>query len=211
MDIWLGNMRYEEQKQFFEKCYSNNRHGWGTAKISNNIQSFLLKVKKNNANNFLDVGCGEGKYTILAQNMGFNAYGIDYIQKAIEKAKSRSKGLKCNFIFDDFFEYNFKRKFDAVLDSGFLHHIKKTDWPVYTKKLLGLTKPNSYYMLSCFSEKDTTHKRAKQHLIHYDHYDYFFSRSDIGRLFSKYFRIIKINEESNPSGKCFYDCLMQKF
>ena len=34
----------------------------------------------------MDVGCGEGKYTILAQQMGFQAYGIDYIQRAIERA-----------------------------------------------------------------------------------------------------------------------------
>jgi hypothetical protein len=91
-----------------------------------------------------------------------------------------------------------------------LHHIKKTDWPTYTKKLLKITKSGSNYILSCFSEKDRTHKRTKQHLIHYNHYDYFFSRSDIGKLFSKKFRIIKINEEAYPSGKCFLNCLMQR-
>ncbi len=204
-------MRYEEQKQFFEKCYSYGRHGWGTSKVSENIKDYLSTIKKNKVNNLLDIGCGEGKYTILAQKLGFQACGIDYIQKAIEAAKKRSGNLKCNFILNDFFKQDFKTKFDAVLDSGFLHHIKKTDWPVYTKRLLKLTKPDSYYILSCFSEKDLTHKRAKQHLIHYDHYDYFFSRADIGKLFSKEFQIIKINEESYPSGKCFYNCLMQKY
>ena len=201
-------MKYEEQKQFFEKCYSYSRHGWSTNKISLDIKNFLTKIPKGK---FLDIGCGEGKYTILAQKLGFQAHGIDYTQKAIEKAKQKAQSLKCSFITNDFFKQKFSNKFDAVLDSGFLHHIKKTDWPVYKKKLLGLTRPSAHYILSCFSEKDTTHKRAKQHLIHYNHYDYFFSREDIGKLFSKDFKIIKINEEAYPSGKSFYNCLMQKF
>ncbi len=199
-------MRYEEQKQFFQKCYNFKRHGWGTNKISPQIKKYLTKIKQGN---LLDIGCGEGKYTRLASQLGFKAIGIDYITKAIESAKKRSKN--CSFILNDFFKQKFKNKFDAVLDSGFLHHVKKTDWPLYKKRILKLTKPGSSYVLSCFSEKDTTHKRAKQHLIHYDHYDYFFSRSDIGKLFSKNFKIIKINEESYPSGKSFYNCLMEKF
>ncbi len=198
-------MKYEEQKQFFEKCYFHSRHDWSTNKISPQVKQFLQKINKGL---FLDIGCGEGKYTILAQKLGFKSYGIDYIQKAIEKAKKSS--TKCNFIINDFFKEKFKNKFDTILDSGFLHHIKKTDWPIYSKKLLKLTKKNSHYILSCFSEKDLTHKRKKQHLIHYNHYDYFFSKEDIGKLFSKNFRIIKINEENYPSGKCFYNCLMQK-
>ena len=201
-------MKYEQQKQFFEKCYLYNRHGWGTNKISLNIKNFLKKTQKGT---FLDIGCGEGKYTMLAQKLGFKANGIDYIQKAIEKAKKKAKTLRCSFINNDFFKYNFKTRFDTILDSGFLHHIKKTDWPIYTKKLLKITKSGSHYILSCFSEKDLTHKRAKQHLIHYNHYDYFFSKEDIGKLFSKQFRIIKINEENYPTGKSLYNCLMQKY
>lgn len=204
-------MKYEEQKQFFEKCYNYKRYGWSTNKISPDIKNFLLKAKQSAKRNlFLDIGCGEGKYTILAQQIGFDAFGIDYIKKAIETAQNKAKNLKCNFINNDFFEYNFKTKFDVILDSGFLHHIKKTDWPLYIKKVLSLARPEGNYILSCFSEKDLTHKRTKRHLIHYDHYDYFFSREDIGKLFSKNFRILKINEESYPSGKCFYNCLMQR-
>ena len=157
-------MRYEEQKQFFEKCYYYGRHGWSANKISSQIKRFLLKIKKQGS--LLDVGCGEGKYTILAQKLGFNALGIDYIQKAILTAKKKAKNLKCNFIHNDFFKEKFKTKFDVVLDSGFLHHIKKTDWPVYMKRLLKITNKDSHYILSCFSEKDLTHKRTKQHLIH---------------------------------------------
>lgn len=203
-------MKYEEQRQFFEKCYLKGKHGWSTNKISPDVRNFLLKIK-HDSNTFLDIGCGEGKYTMLAEKLGFDAYGIDYISRVIETAKKKAEGLKCSFINNDFFKHKFSIKFDAVLDSGFFHHIKKTDWGIYTKKLLDLTKPKGYYILSCFSEKDLTHKRTKQHLIHYNHYDYFFSKADIGKIFSKNFRVLKINEESYPSGKCFYNCLMQKY
>jgi 2-polyprenyl-3-methyl-5-hydroxy-6-metoxy-1,4-benzoquinol methylase len=200
-------MKYEQQKEFFQKCYFNQRHGWGTNKISPNIKNYLEKIQPGT---LLDIGCGHGKYTILSQKLGFQSQGIDYIPSAIEKAKEKSEDLDCTFITNDFFKQKFTQKFDTVLDSGFLHHIKKIDWPLYTKKLLHLTKPKSNYILSCFSEKDTTHKRAKRHLIHYNHYDYFFSREDLGKLFAKNFKIIKINEEKSPLGKCFLNCLMER-
>jgi hypothetical protein len=37
---------------------------------------------------FLDVGCGPGTIVVLAKVMGFNPYGIDYMDKYVELAKT---------------------------------------------------------------------------------------------------------------------------
>jgi SAM-dependent methyltransferase len=75
----------------------------------------------------LDLGCGVGRQTILLQEFGFNSFGVDISQVALDKAKETSKAIgyemENNFILlkkiqlpfdDDFFDIGIS---DSVLDS----------------------------------------------------------------------------------------------
>lgn len=75
----------------------------------------------------LDLGCGVGRQTVLLQEFGFNSFGVDISQVALDKAKETSKALgynmENNFVLidkiqlpfdDDFFEIAIS---DSVLDS----------------------------------------------------------------------------------------------
>jgi SAM-dependent methyltransferase len=75
----------------------------------------------------LDLGCGVGRQTVLLQEFGFNSFGVDISQVALDKAKETSKALgyemEKNFIHlkkiqlpfdDDFFDIGIS---DSVLDS----------------------------------------------------------------------------------------------
>lgn len=75
----------------------------------------------------LDLGCGVGRQTVLLQEFGFNSFGVDISQVALDKAKKTSKALgynmENNFVLidkirlpfdDDFFEIAIS---DSVLDS----------------------------------------------------------------------------------------------
>ncbi len=41
----------------------------------------------------LDLGCGVGRQTFLLQEFGFDSFGVDISQVALEKAKETSKAL----------------------------------------------------------------------------------------------------------------------
>ena len=75
----------------------------------------------------LDLGCGVGRQTVLLQEFGFNSFGVDISQVALDKAKETSKALgynmENNFVLidkiqlpfdDDFFEIAIS---DSALDS----------------------------------------------------------------------------------------------
>lgn len=75
----------------------------------------------------LDLGCGVGRQTVLLQEFGFDSFGVDISQVALEKAKETSKALgykmENNFILIDKMQLPFDNDFfeiaisDSVLDS----------------------------------------------------------------------------------------------
>lgn len=75
----------------------------------------------------LDLGCGVGRQTILLQEFGFNSFGVDISQIALDKAKETSKALgynmENNFVLLDKIKLPFDNDFfdiaisDSVLDS----------------------------------------------------------------------------------------------
>lgn len=68
--------------------------------------------------NLLDLGCGSGRFSICAAQMGFNMVSIDIAPQAIEAAKQRARQLgitNINFLCEDMTNLPFKDKiFDYV-------------------------------------------------------------------------------------------------
>jgi|GEM_PF-2787535 len=79
------------------------------------IVTYLRKYK---AKNILDVGCGFGRLTNELNNKGFEATGIDINKNLIKTAKKNSKG---KFIHKNFFRFNPKKKFDAIITVALLN------------------------------------------------------------------------------------------
>lgn len=75
----------------------------------------------------LEVGCNIGNQLIMLEKQGFkNLYGIEIMPYAVEKAKSRTKGI--NIIQGSAFDIPFKDNyFDLVFTSGVLIHIDPKD------------------------------------------------------------------------------------
>ena len=72
-------------------------------------------MKINNLGTFFDLGCGTGRYSLLAASLGFDVIGGDYSNKAIEicneKIKLNSSELKIKFQHVDMFDLKFKPNF----------------------------------------------------------------------------------------------------
>lgn len=81
--------------------------------VEKKILSSLPKQSK-----ILDVGCGSGRFSIGAAQLGFSVTGIDITPAAIEAANKKAKDLKLNninFIIGDMTDIKFKdNEFDYV-------------------------------------------------------------------------------------------------
>jgi len=211
---------YKSQKEFFHRAYQNEVTPWPKIEPTREVNEFLLWImRENGPGRMLDLGCGEGRHSLLFQENGFNVVGVDYEPSALIKAKKRSQAASIgrfgspSFVAGDLFSLPFKKNiFDVVLDYGCLHHIKKNDFELYFGILLELLMPRGYFILSCFStafKHYAGEKRKRDWLVHKGHYDRFFRKSDFVPLFGSHFDILRIIEEKNGLS-AFYHVLMRR-
>ncbi len=87
----------------------------------------ILKERYSKANKILDAGCGEGRNLVYFLNNGFDVYGIDKNEKAIEMLQFVARSKKVNVTDNTFqvvglenipFESN---TFDHVICNAVLH------------------------------------------------------------------------------------------
>lgn len=139
----------------------------------------------------LDLGCGVGVQSIYLARRGFKTTGIDISETAIKIAKenaTRAK-VKVNFINADATNLSFlkNKKFDFILDLGNLHSLPKNKRRKYVAGIIKHTKQGSKFLLRCFSKCGTRKEFVRRRIG----FIYFFSKKDIEKLFSKYFKILE--------------------
>jgi len=114
--------------------------------------------------NVLDAGCGIGLYSFEIAKRGFNVTGIDIEKEKINTAKeiSEKAGIKINFLCDNLMKIKLKDKFDIIVCSEVLEHIKN-DKKVINNLSKLLTKDGKIIItvpkLSPYSKNITDYKR----------------------------------------------------
>ncbi len=115
------------------------KKGWGNKYPDSNIVSYyfnyikpLLQNETGRKPKMLDFGCGLGANTKFFYEQGFEVYGIDISELAIEKCIKNNGFNKDNFKSLNLFEYNtleeiFGIRFDLVVASETLYYFSKKD------------------------------------------------------------------------------------
>jgi ubiquinone/menaquinone biosynthesis C-methylase UbiE len=191
-----------KNRRFFAKAYETGYTPWSTSReVDEDAQDIIVSLGSPMPDErMLDLGCGEGRITVLFAKNGFVSYGIDYIPGAISKAKklAAETGVleKTHFLLGNALSLPFEPDcFKVVIDSGCFHHIPKRDWPLYFNNLLRVLKIGGCYLLVVFSLKDKhSHHSGRNWIYHKQHYDHFFSQEELEKLFRPWFRILKIRE-----------------
>ena len=194
-----------QKEEFFKKAYDlgdkriKEGYGW-PLEVDPQFKDFVKEIKKTlKSGNALDLGCGQGRHAIyLAQN-GFYAYGVDYIERAIEEAKQSAidQGVEnAEFEVMDVLKLDFPNDFfDVVLDWSVIDHIKPYYWPMYTTGISRVLKSGGYLILSEFSANDKRVKgKDKNFQEEEDHYNHYFRMDEIESLFGGEFDIVKTTE-----------------
>lgn len=75
--------------------------------------------------NFLDLGCGLGRHSVLFARNGFNVSCFDISKDAIERTKKwcEEENLKCNYMVGDMLKLPYKdNEFDCILCRNVISH-----------------------------------------------------------------------------------------
>ncbi len=220
----------EEQREYYDNEWAQiklsdkpGKSGWRTLVPAPDFVKFVSYLKENNIiGKVLDLGCGGGRHSILLAKNGFETYGIDFAETAIERAKlnARENSVEGNtkFIAGNTLNLPYANNFfDVINDDGCLHHIDPAQWPVYLRNITRVLKQNGILRIKAFSKncqyfKENTDKKSSQWIQLTDSgYTYFFSEQDIRQLFAGSFEIIELEENmhTETDAKKFFFCVMK--
>ncbi|MEK7498051.1 MAG: class I SAM-dependent methyltransferase, partial [Patescibacteria group bacterium] len=142
-----------KRKIVHEKYHSNrklqkrliNKHDFTYFNLLQVAVSYLPEAKR-----ILDIGCGVGTVSYYFGSMGKKVVGIDISKTAIELAKLNAKSLNVDknvkFKVIDFPDQNATGKFDLVLLSEVLEHLRDDNLAV--KKIYRLLRPKGLVIAS---------------------------------------------------------------
>jgi SAM-dependent methyltransferase len=105
----------------------------------------------------IDLGCGTGTNAITLAQHGWQVIGIDFIGKAIRKARSkaRQQGLKIDFLVGDVTRLEkISGLFDLVLDIGCFHNLPPAAKLKYVQNLERFLAPKGTFLLYGFTSAD---------------------------------------------------------
>jgi len=210
---------YQRQRGFFGEVYeSGGPTPWPSTEPTPAVSRLAhLLQRRKGGGRVLDLGCGEGRHTLLFAKTGYLTVGLDYLAAPLrtvaQKAEKAGLAPRIRLVLGDALLPPFTPgSFDALVDCGVFHHVKKADWPIYLDRVLGLVKPGGYFHLTVFSTKFKHYpgeRRTRNWQVHRNHYDHFFVKRDFVRIFSDRCEILTIEEEHEGLNG-FFHILMRK-
>ncbi len=96
----------------------------------------------------LDMGCGPGNVArfFLNQNKEYQIVGVDLSVVMLQHAKQYAAGA--NFILGDIRNIAFQERFDAVIASFCIIHLRENETAVFLRKTFNMLDPGGYLYLS---------------------------------------------------------------
>ncbi len=104
----------------------------------------------------LDVGCGTGENVLYLAARGHEAWGIDFVPLAIERAKAKAaeRRINAHFLVGNALELGkLGRQFDTVIDCGLFHTFVDEERSIYVRSLSAVLRAGGSLYLLCFSDE----------------------------------------------------------
>lgn len=162
-------------KERWDDVYSRKRFG-GMWYPSEGIVKFTARYLKRRVGidvydikrgvkRILDLGCGNGRHVVFFAELGFDVYGIDISEEAIEIANAwlEKKGLKAYLKVGDIEKLPFEDEyFDIIISFGVLDHILFTKAKNVIEEVRRVLAPNGYIYITLRSTEDSEFGRGKK-------------------------------------------------
>ena len=188
-EYWDTN---ENREDNFEKKLKKIVH-----KVINGIY-YQFKIPSEYSGKVLDIGCGDGKGLYKLKNEGWETYGVEISELAIEYArKMRHLNIFNGFVEDAMFEDEF---FDVIILSQVLEHLPN---PLSTlKEINRILKNDGLLIISIPNVESFDAKHFKKYWTGWElpRHFYHFSPLSVELLLNKAgFDILKKEFDNNPN------------
>jgi SAM-dependent methyltransferase len=77
---------YAKQRKFFKKAYETGEHGWPEVGPTAHVAKLVGKLGSGAGKAALDLGCGEGRHTILLGGRGYEVTALDLEPLALTRS-----------------------------------------------------------------------------------------------------------------------------
>ncbi len=140
--------------QLFEQMYQGQAP-WDTGRP----QPAIIKLAEAGQirGSVLDVGCGTGENLLYLAARGHQAWGLDFVPLAIQRAKTKAAQRKvdAHFIVGNALELkNLGQQFDTVIDCGLFHTFADEERPLFVTGLGEVLRPGGLLHTLCFSDEE---------------------------------------------------------
>jgi SAM-dependent methyltransferase len=100
----------------------------------------------------LDIGCGTGDNSIYLAKHGWTVTGVDFVAKAVDKARAKASAgkLDINFAKADATRLSSEgvgTNFDLIVDNGCLHGMSDQDRDAYVREVTAVAAPTARLLL----------------------------------------------------------------
>jgi cyclopropane fatty-acyl-phospholipid synthase-like methyltransferase len=100
----------------------------------------------------LDLGCGTGDNSIYLAKHGWQVTGVDFVAKAVEKARAKAEATKLtvNFARADVTRLSSEgvgTNFGLIVDNGCLHGMSPEDRDAYVREVTAVAAPDARLLL----------------------------------------------------------------
>ena len=173
-------------KDYYDKLYANCDYN---EKIDSDLFQYLDLV---NPGEVLELGIGLGKNISYLINKGFKITGIDISSCAINTLKKNYPTQ--NFFVGDIVNYNYGfMKYDVVICSMVLHHLRPRDVKKVTNSIKACLKPGGIVFISALSNRDLAIKGKPHSGVYYDTINSCLSIASVNKYF-KNLDTIELND-----------------
>lgn len=139
----FGNLAYESYKQV-EKDEIKELKKWQRVPRFNVLLPILSILPKGK---LLDVGCTTGNFLLIAKSKGFEVYGMEASQKAVEIARKNFKLKVAQALTFEELSEEFKGPYKVITAFEVIEHVEK---PLeFLKGIYELLEDNGFAILSC--------------------------------------------------------------
>jgi len=165
------------QRLFFRWRYWRGQTPWDTYVTPPEVTAWVAQANLPRGR-ALDLGCGSGTNAIYLAQQGFETVGIDFVPRAIERARARARAANVTVEFrcaDVLKPGTFAAPFDFLLDIGCLHNFGAAAQTRYAANARQWTKPGATLLLYAFFP----HRRGAR--------NWGLARADVEALFARAF------------------------
>ena len=101
----------------------------------------------------LDLGCGTGDNAVYLASHGWQVTAVDYVDKALKKARAKAGPLPVNFVKADVTQLSVAgigAGYRLIIDSGCLHGMSDADRDAYVREVTAVAAPDARLLIVAF-------------------------------------------------------------